>query len=343
MRRLQPSCSPRRAATLLDGMARGVGEEGGRVGGACFAGAREDLGEVEKPGLVRLAGRPEGGVGEEPGHEVDDAVAQAVADAGRIVAGAPEVGELGGFVGGQAVAVLPDAEERLPGLVEDLIARPRLEVDRALGFDLLAVVDLPGIGLVVGDERVGVEELEQVVLDGGGGPGLLLEEADGGLVAVEGRAQLAFLDQGPGPEGVVGGGAGRFADAGALGGGGLEFLLTDELLDGLAGGLGLSGRLGIIGHGWFLRGWRGEFPGIAGDGRGAHRTGAVADDGVEPGAQNGQEDRQSRGGRPALACFFGLDIVPVPERVIHAILPDGIRILVGIDSPFIHPARRKSP
>ena len=102
----------------------------------------------------------------------------------------------------------------MPGLVEDLVARPGLEVDRALGLDLLAAVDLPGVGLVVGDERVGVEELEHVALDGGVRPGLFLEEADGGLVAVEGRAQLAFLDQGPGPEGVVAGARGPLRGCG---------------------------------------------------------------------------------------------------------------------------------
>ena len=52
---------------LFDGVARGVGEDGGRVGGAGLPGLREELGEVEEPGLVRLAGRPEGGVGEELG------------------------------------------------------------------------------------------------------------------------------------------------------------------------------------------------------------------------------------------------------------------------------------
>ncbi len=234
----------------FDGVAGGVGEDGGGVGGAGLAGAREDLGEVEEPGLVRLARRPEGGVAEELREEVDDTVAEIVADAGGVVAGAPEVGVLDGLVVGQAVAVLPDAEERLPGLVEDLVARPGLEVDRALGLDLLAGVDLPGVGPVVGDERLGVEEVEHVALDGGVRPGLFLEEADGGLVAVEGRAELAFLDQGPGPEGDGVRLAGLFADPGALSGRGLELLFVDEFIDGLAGGLGgLGGSLGRRGSG----------------------------------------------------------------------------------------------
>ncbi len=221
----------------LDGMAgRGLEDPGG-VGGADLPGLGEEPRQVEKPGLVRLARRPEGGVSAEFGHEMDHGVAQRVAHAGRIVARAPEVGELAGRVAGQALAVLPDAHERLPGLVEDPVPRPGLEVDRSLGFDPLAPADVPGVGVIVGDERIGVEEIEHVALERGVRPGLVLEEADRRLVAVEGSPQLALPDQGPGPEPGVAALAGVFAEAGALGRGGLELLLGDELLDRFAGRL----------------------------------------------------------------------------------------------------------
>ncbi len=69
---------------------------------------------------------------------------------------------------------------------------------------------------------------------GEAGHGLVLEEADGGLVAVEGGPELGFLDQGPGPGVVVAPALGGIAEAGRLGRGLLELLLGDELVEALA-------------------------------------------------------------------------------------------------------------
>ena len=88
--------------------------------------------------------------------------------------------------------------------------------------------------MVVGDERLGEEEVQHVAVDGALRPGLVLEEADGRLVAVEGRPELGFLDQGPGPSRLVAPAPGRLADAGGLFGRLLEFLLVDELVEAFA-------------------------------------------------------------------------------------------------------------
>ena len=248
---------------FFERVARDGFEDAGGVRGVRFPGLREELGQVEEPGLVRLARRPEAGVGEEPGHEVDDPVAQGIAHACRVIARAPEVGEFSGLAPGQTFPVLPDADEGLPGLVEDLVPGPGLEVDGALGLDALAAVYFPGVGVVVNDEGMAEEKIEHVALERGVGPRLFLEEPDRGLVAVEGGAELAFLDERPGPEGIVAGLPGLFADAGGFGGGGFEFLLVDELVDGLAGGLELRLGLRIGGHGCGRRRHRSRNPASA--------------------------------------------------------------------------------
>ncbi len=153
---------------LLERVGRGRVEDGRDRSGV--GGRGEELIDAEEIGLVRLARRPEARVGEEPREEVDDRVAERVADAGRVVAGLPEVREFPGPAVGQAVAVLPDADESGPRLGEELIARPGLEVDGAGGLDALALVDLPRIGAVVGDERARVEKLQHVAVDRGGRP-----------------------------------------------------------------------------------------------------------------------------------------------------------------------------
>jgi hypothetical protein len=101
---------------------------------------------------------------------------------------------------------------------------------------------------VVGDERLGIEELEHVALERGVGPRLFLEKTDRGLVAVEGRPKLALFDEGPGPEGVVAEAPRFLADAGGLGRRGLVLLLVDKLFDGLAGGLASGLRFRSHGH-----------------------------------------------------------------------------------------------
>ena len=221
-------------------------EDGG--GGPGVERGRQEPVEVEEIGFVRLARGPEARVGEEPGDEIDDRVAEGVADPGRIVAGAPEIGIFPGPMVRQALPVPPDALERGPGLRVDLVPRPGLEVDGACGLDALALVDLPGIGFVIGREGLGEEKVQHVAVDGGLRPGLLFEEADGGLVAVEAGAKLDFLDQGPGPERFVTGAPGLVAEARGLFGGLFEFLLVDEPLDELAArfvsGPGLGLRAG---------------------------------------------------------------------------------------------------
>jgi len=91
--------------------------------------------------------------------------------------------------------------------------------------------------VIVGDERIGEEEVEHVALDRGVRPRLFLEEPDRGLIAVERGPQLALADEGPGPKRRVALLARVLADAGAFGRGGLELLFVDELVDGLTGGL----------------------------------------------------------------------------------------------------------
>src|SRR5262249_61082983 len=106
--------------------------------------------------------------------------------------------------------LLPETQVRTERLRVDLRTRPGLQINGSGGFDPFALMDLPGVGVEVGDERLGVEQLEL-------GPGqktlrprLLFQETDRGLVAVKADAKLHFPYERPGPFRFVSRLGGRF-------------------------------------------------------------------------------------------------------------------------------------
>jgi hypothetical protein len=179
--------------------------------------------------------------------------------------------------------------------------------------------------VVVGDERLGVEEVEHVALERGVRPRLFFKESDRRFVAVKGRPQLALFDQGPGPEGIVAETAGFLADAGGFLGGGFELLFRDELFDSLTGGLEL--RLGFGSHGCILgsigswrpgrcrkRGQRRISPEPCGQG-----TGTVGNDREKSDGQDGGQDRR----RGFLVGFLAV------HAFLPAVRPPSSRALMG--------------
>ena len=122
-------------------------------------------------------------------------------------------------------ALGPDPPEGPVGLLDDLLEGPPLQIDLVIGHDPLAAADLPGVGLGVGHQAVGVLEVEHRAGGGVVRPRLLAQEPHRGLVAVEGGAQLDLLHQGACPLVRVTGGLRPLAQLRHHRGGGLELLL----------------------------------------------------------------------------------------------------------------------
>jgi hypothetical protein len=296
--RHQLSCSESRAAIFSRGWASGDPRTA-KAASAAFLGRRrigQKPGQVEPVDFVGLGRGPQTGVLKDAGHEVDDGVPERVADAGRIAAGSPEIGEIADRVAGQPFPVLPHPQQGPPGFGLDLVPGPGLEVDLFRGLDAFAPVDLPGIGLVVSVEGLGVEKVEHVPVERGVRPGLFLQEADRGLVAVEGGAELDLLDEGPGPEGLVAAAPGFRPQLGGLVGRRFVFLFLLEPLDRLAAAfLAVAGVVRRTGPGRGRRERRGGIDGGRARGPGDRKRGG----GVSPpAAPNGpRKKRPPRGGR----------------------------------------------
>ncbi len=219
---------------LADGMRRGVLQDG-LSGGARGPVGDEGLG-VEAKEVVGLGRRPEARVGEELRVEVGHGVAEGVPHALGVVVGADVLLEDGdGFVA-EGGPVHPGPEIGLLGLGEELVAGPGLEVHGALGLDLLALADLPGVHVAVLHDGVAVEEVEGDAVQRVLRPGLLLQAPHGGLVPVQAHAELGEADERLRPVGLVPRGPGGFEDLLDHRRGGLELLLVDEVVHGLPAG-----------------------------------------------------------------------------------------------------------
>ena len=192
---------------LGQGMRGGIVEAGHlltRTGTPGVAPLPEQARQVQAEELVGLRGAPTGGVRQERREEIRDGVAQGPANVRRIVVGLDELREARDGIAAQRLALCPDREVRAPRLVPDLLARPRLQVDRSRGFDALALPDLPRVRVRVVDQRLRVEELERRARQDVRRPRPLLQETHRGLRAVKSHPKLRGSDQRPGPlRGVV--------------------------------------------------------------------------------------------------------------------------------------------
>ena len=164
-----------------------------RAGGQLLP-AEESL-EIQLVDLVGVLRPPAGGVGEQLHPQVGDRVAQGGADVRGVVVLLDVGGQVLDRVVAQLLAVLPDGLVGLLGLGEDLLHGPGLQVHLALGVHPLALADLPGVAVGVGDQRVGVVEVQHRVAQQVLGPVLLGQETHRGLVPVQGGAQLHRADQ----------------------------------------------------------------------------------------------------------------------------------------------------
>ena len=81
------------------------------------------------------------------------------------------------------------------GLGQDLILGPFLQIHLALEVDPLPAIDLPGVGLHVDGQRIGVEQLQQRVVELRRRPGTTRQESNGFLEAVQGNPQIGALDK----------------------------------------------------------------------------------------------------------------------------------------------------
>ncbi len=273
-----------------------------RVGRMCFAGdpccrrrrlgcVGEQVPEVELPGVVALARRPEGRVAEQPvDEEIAHGVAQRVANALRVVVAA-EVGKIGDRHSRETLAALPDGEKALLGLVGDLLRRPCLEVDlgvRRHRDHTLALADLPVVAGEILEQDVGVVEL-----DCGAGritpwPTLGLHLLDRGLEPAQRGTDLRLSYQAFGPGRFVAGGAGARDQSREPFGGLRELLFVEQPVDLLPGG----GDVHVRGH-------LGADPGGAGGDARVRRTGigseALAGGGDEGERTGENEGRSERG------------------------------------------------
>ncbi len=131
--------------------------------------------EVEPEDFIGLRRRPSRGIRQERNEEIGHGVPERPANGARVVVGFQELGE--------RLDVL--APERL-----DLGPRPGLQVDGAARLDALPLLDLPGIGVEVGDERLRIGELQGRAGQEPLRPWLVFEESHGRLVAVKSHAEL---------------------------------------------------------------------------------------------------------------------------------------------------------
>ena len=179
---------------LLERVDRGI-FQGGKLRRSPHS---EEPGQRQSRSRRGLRGRPSGRVGEKLREEVRQRVAQRAADLGRIGVLLEVLGEPPDGHRSELPAPLPRVEVSVARLLEDLLARPRLQV-RAGRIDPLALADLPRVGPRVVDEGVRVEEIQRDPREQPLRPLLFAEETDGGLEAVQRRLQLHVPDERPGP------------------------------------------------------------------------------------------------------------------------------------------------
>ena len=205
----------------------GIGQIQARQRSEAAVDERRQIEGVEVAALTRT---PQGAVGQQLGPHVGHRVPQGAANSRRVgvLLNVPRQ-RTDGLIAPLG-ALGPDPPEGPVGLLDDLLEGPPLQIDLVIGHDPLAAADLPGVGLGVGHQAVGVLELEHGAGGGVVRPRLLSQEPHRRLVPVEGGAQLDLLHQGPGPIVRVAGFDRRQADRGHLLGGRLELLLRNQFL-----------------------------------------------------------------------------------------------------------------
>ena len=202
---------------------------------------------IEREDSVRLLGPPERRVGKEGDEEVRRGIPQRVANSLGIAVRHEVFVERGDFRAAEALAIAEDLHVRADRLSGDLLARPRLEVDRAGRRDLFALADLPRVGAGVRHEGLRIEEPQRRSGQEGLRPRLVLEKADGRLVPVQRGAELDLADERLRLVLLVAGRPRRLAYLRDALRGLLELLLRDEAFDFLPRG-GAAGRAGVFGE-----------------------------------------------------------------------------------------------
>ncbi len=187
--------------------------------------------EVEPEDFIGLRRRPSRGIRQERNEEIGHGVPERPANGARVVVGFQELGERLDVLAPERLPILPDPGVGLHGFAIHLGPRPGLQVDGAARLDALPLLDLPGIGVEVGDERLRAEKLQGRAGQEPLRPRLVLEESHGRLVAVKSHAELRFPDERAGPLRFVSARARSLAPARDRRRGFLEFLLRDEPVD----------------------------------------------------------------------------------------------------------------
>jgi len=193
--------------------------------------AADEGGNVEHVHVVLLTRLPQRGVRQQVDPQVGYGVPQRAADPRGIVVLVDEEGE--GAEGAiiPALTIRPDPPECQVGLARDLLRCPLAQIDGVAGDHLFAVADLVAVVPVIGDQGLGVVQFEHGAPERFLRPGRLAQKAHGGLVAVQGRSQSYFFENGPRPGqrvAVFAGGLQGIEDSIA---GGFELLIVDQTFD----------------------------------------------------------------------------------------------------------------
>jgi hypothetical protein len=201
--------------------------------------------EVELPELGGVGRAPVGAVGEALGPEVGDGVLERRPDPRGVVVGG-DLRQVAGTPRGERFSERPDAREGAIDLVGELVARREREVELARGRDhALALADLPGVGVEIGAQRLGVVEGYRGARERCRGPRARAQLGDRALVAAERDGDLRAPHERAPELAVVAARARRLLDRRDPLAGGGQLLLAEQPLDlGPRGGRGERGRGG---------------------------------------------------------------------------------------------------